>query len=133
MSQQYPSPHEQQPYGDQPRTGGSGSNLAMVAHLGGILTYFFAGWVASLVVLLVERDRPHGAREEARVALNFQLTLLIAMVVGKIINSLPLVGIIGWILMLAVGIVGLVLSILAAITVSRGASYRYPFSLELVR
>lgn len=132
MSEQYPSPHDR--YGHEPQPGaGRSSNLAMLAHLGGILTFFYIGWVASLVVFLVDRDRGTGAREEARVALNFQLTLLIAMVVGRIIEALPVIGFLGWIITIAVGIIGLVLSILAAVTVSRGNSYRYPFTLELVR
>ena len=125
MSQQYPTGPARG--ADQSRT------WAMLAHLGGILTWFFIGWVGSLIVWLVERDRGTGAREEARDALNFQLTLLIAMVAFKIVNALPVIDIVGWIGMLAVGLIGLVLSIVAAVTVSRGESYRYPFSLELVR
>ncbi|GIG39902.1 DUF4870 domain-containing protein [Cellulomonas phragmiteti] len=110
-----------------------GSTLAMVAHLGGVLTYLFAGWVASLVVWLVQRDKDPATANEARVALNFQLTALIAMVVLEVVRQFPVIGVIGWVGQLAVGVIALVLSLLAAAAVYRGGSYRYPFSLELVR
>jgi uncharacterized Tic20 family protein len=111
---------------DQTRT------LGMLAHLGGILAYFYVGWVAALVIWLVNREKHHGA-EEARVALNFQLTVLIGLIICAIVRAIPVIGVIGWLGAIALGIVSLVLSILAAVAVSRGGSYRYPFSLELVR
>ncbi|MCC2313381.1 DUF4870 domain-containing protein [Cellulomonas xiejunii] len=110
-----------------------GSSLAMVAHLGGVLTYLFLGWVASLVVWLVQRDQDPAVAREARVALNFQLTALIAMVVLHVVEHFPVIGVIGWVGKVAVGIVALVLSLLAAAATYRGGSYRYPVSLELVR
>ncbi|MBD7918134.1 DUF4870 domain-containing protein [Cellulomonas sp. Sa3CUA2] len=116
-----------------PARSAQGATLAMVAHLGGVLTYLFVGWVASLVVWLVQRDQDPAVAREARVALNFQLTALIAMVVLHVVEQFPVIGVVGWIGKLAVGIVALVLSILAAAAAYRGGSYRYPFSLELVR
>ena len=112
---------------DQART------WATLAHLGGILAYFFIGWVPALVIWLVHRERGGQAAEQARVALNFQLTLLVGLVVAKIVENLPAIGVIGWIAIIGIGIISLVLSILAAVAVNKGGSYRYPFSLELVR
>ncbi|MDQ0373454.1 DUF4870 domain-containing protein [Cellulomonas humilata] len=112
---------------DQTRT------LGMLAHLGGILAYFYAGWVAALVIWLVQREKASAAADEARVALNFQLTVLIALIVCAIVRSIPVIGFVGWLGFIAVSIVSLVLSVLAAVAVQRGGSYRYPFSLELVR
>ena len=112
---------------DQTRT------LGMLAHLGGILAYFYVGWVAALVIWLVNREKPSGAADEARVALNFQLTVLIGLIICAIVRSIPVIGFIGWLGFIAVSIISLVLSILAAVAVQRGGSYRYPFSLELVR
>lgn len=124
--------YEQQPVhhpsgADQART------WATLAHLGGILAYFFIGWVPALVIWLVNRERGGQAAEQARVALNFQLTLLVGLVVAKIVENLPAIGVIGWIAIIGIGIISLVLSILAAVAVNKGGSYRYPFSLELVR
>ena len=60
--------------------------LGMLAHLGGILAYFYAGWVPALVIWLVSREKRSAATEEARVALNFQLTVLIALIVCTIVK-----------------------------------------------
>ncbi|MBO9555207.1 DUF4870 domain-containing protein [Cellulomonas sp.] len=126
MSNEYPPVHRPSEATDQ-RT------WAMVAHLGGILAYFWVGWVAALVVWLVYRERGGVAAENGRVALNFQITVLIGLVACRIVQALPGIGIIGWIAFIALSIISLVLSILAALAVQRGGSYRYPFSLELVR
>jgi uncharacterized Tic20 family protein len=85
------------------------------------------------VIWLVNREKSAGAAQEARVALNFQLTILIGLVICAIVRSIPVLGFIGWLGFIALGIISLVLSILAALAVQRGGSYRYPFSLELVR
>lgn len=124
-------------YEPQPAPPASGADQdrtwATLAHLGGILAYFFIGWVPALVIWLVRRERGGQAAHEARVALNFQLTLLIGLIIAKIVESLPAIGVIGWIAIIGLGIISLVLSILAAVAVNRGGTYRYPFSLELVR
>jgi len=121
--------YESRPPGgaDQART------LGMLAHLGGILAYFWIGWVPALVIWLVNRDKSPDAAGEARVALNFQLTVLIGLIACRIVESIPVIGVIGWVGFVALSIISLVLGVLAALAVQRGGSYRYPFSLELVR
>ncbi len=129
MSNEYPPAHRPSQATDQ-RT------WAMLAHLGGILAYFWIGWLGALVVWLVHRERGERggvAADEARVALNFQITVLVGLVVCRIVEALPGIGIIGTIGFIALSVISLVLSILAALAVQRGGSYRYPFSLELVR
>lgn len=133
-SSSHPEPRvSPEPSAPLPARSGQGSTLATVAHLGGVLTYLFAGWVVSLVVWLVQREQDRATAEEARVALNFQLTALIAMVVMHVVEQFPVIGVIGYVGKLAVGVVALVLSLLAAAATYRGGSYRYPVSLELVR
>lgn len=106
---------------------------AMVAHLGGILTVFYVGWVASLVVYVMERDRSPVARESARVALNFQLTALIAVVALTVLAGIPLIGFLGAVGIVVVGLATLVLSVLGAVAASQSRPFRYPVALELVR
>ncbi|MET0788659.1 MAG: DUF4870 domain-containing protein [Cellulomonas sp.] len=124
----YEQPHSPSPNGaDQART------WSMLAHLGGILAWFFVGWVPALVIYLVHRERRDGVEEQARVALNFQITVLIGLILCRIVQSIPVIGVVGWLGFIVLAIVSLVLSILAALAVQRGGSYRYPYSLELVR
>jgi uncharacterized protein len=121
------------PYAGPPARSTPAATWAVLAHLGGILAYFFVGWVTALVVWLVHRGKDHGVAHQALVALNFQLTVLVAMVAARILAEFPLIGFVGWIAMVAIGVASLVLSVLAAVAVSGGATYRYPVTLELVR
>jgi uncharacterized Tic20 family protein len=125
----YEHPHSPPPSSaDQTRT------LGMLAHLGGILAYFYAGWVAALVIWLVNREKVNGAADEARVALNFQLTVLIGLIVCAIVRSIPVIGFVGWLGFIAISIVSLRPERPGRPSpFQRGGSYRYPFSLELVR
>ena len=98
-------------------------NLAVLTHLGGILFSF----IPSLIVWLLKKDSPF-ASEQAREALNFQITLLIAWVVSYILIFI----LIGFLLMGIIWLGNIVLCILAAIATSKGETYRYPFTLRLI-
>lgn len=99
--------------------------LVIVAHLGGI----FFGFIPSLIVFLIKKDAPGWVLDNAREALNWQITVLIAgMVCGLLM--LVLIGIVlFWALMLA----NLVLCILATVKASNKQTYRYPFCLRLLK
>jgi uncharacterized protein len=98
---------------------------AGLAHLGGIL-----GWLPSLVIWLVYRDRSAFVGQEAKKALNFQITVFIAYVAITILNNIvPFVGL----LTLPIYIVAVVFSIQGYQAVQRGQAYKYPFSLELIK
>lgn len=98
---------------------------ATLIHLGGILFYA----VPALVGYLVLKDRGPFIREHTRQALNFQLTLLIAYVVGGILSTI----FIGFLVLAAAGIVAIVFSIIAAIAANKGQWYRYPLTIEFIR
>ncbi|HJR73267.1 MAG TPA: DUF4870 domain-containing protein [Luteimonas sp.] len=116
---------------------------AMFAHLsaliGGIVT---AGWLASLGCLIgpliiwqIKKDTMPFAADQAKEALNFNITLAGLMV---ILTALGLLTIgIGFIviapLMLLIGVAALVFIIIAAIKSNEGVAYRYPFTLRLIK
>ncbi len=97
---------------------------ASFAHLGGILWF-----LPSLIIWLIYKDRSAFVGQEAKTALNFQITLVIAGIalgiLGVILNFPFLNGFL-W-------IVSLVFSILGYQAVQRGTAYKYPFSLELIK
>ncbi|RPF20595.1 DUF4870 domain-containing protein [Myceligenerans xiligouense] len=99
---------------------------AVLAHIGGIVLSF----IAPLVVWLVFKDRSRFVDAEAKEALNFQLTLVIAGVAISIITAVTL-GI-GGILYLAF-IVALVFMIMAAVEASKGRPYRYPVNIRMIK
>jgi len=107
-------------------------NWAMAAHLLGAFSGFmipFGSIVGPLVVWLVKKDEDDFAGQHAVDALNFQITVLLASLI-----CVPLMFIlVGFLLLLVIIIGDLVLSIMAAMAASRGETYQYPYSLQLVK
>lgn len=98
---------------------------AMLAHLGGVL---FAV-VGPLVVWLVYKERSRFVEEQAKEALNFQITILIAYIIGGVL----LVIIVGGLVIAAAALASLILGIMGALAANKGEAYRYPFALRLVK
>jgi uncharacterized Tic20 family protein len=102
-------------------------NLAMLAHLLGIVT----GFLASLIIWLIHKDNPEKAfvSESAKEALNFQITILI---VYFVCGALAVIFI-GFLLLPLVWVGNLVFCILAGVAASKGEAYRYPLTLRLLQ
>lgn len=92
------------------------------------LSIFVFALIAPLIIYLVFKDSSPFARHHAAEALNFPLTLLIALLV-----SVPLTFLlIGIPMLLATMICGVVFGILAAVAAGRRESYRYPLTIHFV-
>ena len=98
---------------------------ATLAHICPIILSF----IAPLVIWLVYLERGRYVEDQAKEALNFQITVTIAAT----ISSILIFAFIGIVLLPAVLIVALVLMIMAAIAANKGQAYRYPVSLRLVK
>ncbi|MDO8151066.1 DUF4870 domain-containing protein [Isoptericola sp. b408] len=85
--------------------------------------------MAPLIIWLALRDRSAFVADQAKEALNFQITLLIGQVVGWLTVWL----LVGWLVLAAVWVIGIVFAIIAAVTVNRYEAYRYPVNLRVVR
>ena len=101
--------------------------LAMLTHLSGIIL----GFIVPLVIWLVNKDKSDKGwlNDQAKEALNFQITLLIVYVVGTILTVI----LIGALINLVAWLTCIVLSIMAALKVNEGVAYRYPFALRLIK
>ena len=91
---------------------------ATLIHIGGIIF----GFLPALIGYLVLKDRGEFILEHTKTALNFQLTILIAYVVGSILTFV----LIGIFIIIAAGIIVLIFSIIAAIAANKGELYSYP-------
>lgn len=100
-------------------------NIAMLAHLLGI----FTGFVGALIIWLLKKDDSAFINEEAREALNFQITMTIAYLVASVL----MVILIGMLLLPILYVANIVFCILGAVATSKGQSYRYPFAVRLVQ
>lgn len=113
------------PYAPQPLSPSDEKLWATLIHVGGILFSFLPAVIGYIVL----KDRGPFIREHTTTALNFQLTLLIASVVGGVLTLV----LVGFLILIAAGILNVVFSIIAAIAANNGQGYRYPLSITFVR
>lgn len=99
-------------------------NIATVTHLGGTVFSFIPG----LLVWALKKDDNAYIADQAKEALNFQITVLIAQFVAGVLAII----LIGFVLMGIIWLLNIVFCIIAAISSSKGETYRYPFCLRLI-
>jgi uncharacterized Tic20 family protein len=121
------------PVAATPLTETEDKQWASFAHLGGIL-----GFLPSLIIWLIFKDRGRFTAVEAKEALNFQITLLIGYVAINIIGiflAVVTLGIGGIFTLLssALWIAGVIFSILGFTQAKDGQHYRYPYALRLIK
>jgi uncharacterized protein len=114
------------PSPSEPVASSNDRNLAMLTHLSGFVLYL----IVPLIVWLLHKDRPDKVylTGEAKEALNFQITMVLAWIVCWILQVI----LIGFLLMAVLWFVNLIFCIIAAVKVSSDGHYRYPFALRLV-
>ena len=98
---------------------------ATLAHVAPIVTSF----VAPLIIWLVFRERSRFVDDQGKEALNFQIFLAIAYVVGIITAAL----VIGLLIIFAAWVLSIVFGIRGAIAASRGEPYRYPLTWRVIK
>ncbi|MHB1475865.1 MAG: DUF4870 domain-containing protein [Dermatophilaceae bacterium] len=97
---------------------------SLVAHLGGI----FFGFIPSLIIYVMFKDRDPFVRRHAAQALNFQIILAIIYAV-----SFPLMAIgIGFLTWAAAWICAVVFGSIAAMAANKGEEYTYPLVPQMV-
>ena len=116
-----------------PLTDAEDKQWASFAHLGGII-----GFLPSLIIYLVFKDRGKFTNVEAKEALNFQLTCVALYIIIGILSAI--IGIVtfglgGVILILdwVVIIASIIFSILGFMKAKDGIGYRYPIAVRLIK
>ncbi len=98
--------------------------LASAVHILGYLTSF----LAPLIVYLVKNENDGFAADQAREALNFQITVSIAMFASFVLMFV----LIGFLLIFVVAVLDIVFCITASVRAYRGERYRYPLSIRFI-
>src|SRR5688572_2627923 len=123
------TPPSPPPYGDAsvpaPMSPSDEKLWSTLVHLGGL----FFGFLAPLVGYLVLKDRGPFVRAHTATALNFQLTLLIAYLVGGILT----IVFIGFLILFAAYVLNIVFCIIAAVKANKGEWYTYPLTVPFLR
>lgn len=97
-------------------------NMMILAHVLGLLT----GFIGPLIIYLATADPE--VKRHARIALNWQISLLIYLFVSVILIFV----LIGVFLFFIVLLLDLVFCIMAAIKASEGVAWPYPLTLPLI-
>lgn len=99
-------------------------NIATITHLAGTIFFF----IPALIVWLLKKDDSAFIADQAKEALNFQITVSLAMFISNILVFV----LIGIALIPIIWIINIVFCIIAAIATSKGETYRYPICLRLI-
>jgi len=97
--------------------------LGILSHVLGLFTSF----IGPLIIYLASEDK--FSKDQAKEALNWQFSLIIY----SIISAILMIILIGFLLIIALGIMNLVFSIIAAIKASEGKTYQYPLTIRFFK
>ncbi len=134
------SPEPVRPLGSMPSR--DERQWAMFAHLsalaGGLVSSAIGGlgvFIGPLVIWLMKREEMPFVDDQGKEALNFNITFAAIALVLVLVGVVTLgIGFILTLPLLAVaGIAWLVLTIVAAIRANEGKTYRYPFSIRVIK
>ncbi len=105
-------------------------NWALFAHLSALIGLVVPlGFVLGpLVLWLIKKDQMPLVNEAGKEALNFQLTMLLGVVIAFVL----MLVIIGVFLLAAIAVFDIVMVIIAAVQTSNGARYRYPLTIRFI-
>lgn len=106
-------------------------NWSTIAHLSALSGFIipFGSILGPLVVWLIKKDQSPHIADQAREALNFNITIGIALIVSLCL----MLVFIGFLLFGVVALAWLVLVIVAAVKSSDGTLYRYPFTIRFLK
>lgn len=101
--------------------------VALLTHLSGIIL----GFIVPLVIWLTNKEKSgkEWLNDQAKEALNFQITIAIAWVIAIVLSFIA----IGFLLYPVIWIVNLIFCILGGMKANEGVAYRYPFALRLIK
>ena len=124
--QNYKRLHRNEPIGEKEER-----QWAMFAHLGTFSSMFvpLGNFIAPIVVWQMKKHESDFVVEQAKESLNFQITLILYFII-----SIPLCFIIiGFFLIFALVIFGLIMVIVAGIKANDGMDFCYPMTLRLIK
>jgi uncharacterized Tic20 family protein len=106
-------------------------NWAMLSHLSALIGYIaipFGNVIAPLIIYLMKKDESPFVAEQSRESLNFQISMSIYMLISGVLVLI----LIGFLLLAAVWVVGVVLTVIASVKAANGEAYRYPLTIRLI-
>ena len=103
----------------------------MLCHLLALCGYIvpFGNIIVPLVIWLVKKDEYPFVDEQGKESLNFRISMTIYALVATALCFV----LIGIPLLIAIGIAGIVLVIIASVKAGKGEAYRYPCTIRFIK
>jgi len=104
----------------------------MFAHLSSFLGYTcipLANIIAPLIIWQVKKDDMPFASDQGKECLNFQISMLIYVIISGILTLF----LIGFAFLVILYVMNIILTIIAAIKANEGVHYRYPMTMRFVK
>ncbi|HUA69200.1 MAG TPA: DUF4870 domain-containing protein [Candidatus Saccharimonadales bacterium] len=110
----------------------------MLCHLSALAGFIIplGNLLGPLLVWQIKKNEFPSVNAHGKASLNFQITVIIALIAGIIIATILSFFCVGFLLfpiVVLIGLAGLIFAIIAGIKANNGEDYKYPFSLELIR
>jgi uncharacterized Tic20 family protein len=104
---------------------------AMLCHVSAMLMYVTAigGLVAPFVIWLLKREEMPFVADQGKETINFQITILLALAAAVVL----MLVVVGFVLFWALLAFHFVVTIVAAVKVTEGVAYRYPFCWRVLK
>jgi len=102
--------------------------FSMLCHLSALAGFVipFGNIIGPLVIWLMKKDQYPEVDRQGKEAINFQISLMIWVIVSVILIIL----VIGIFLLIALGVLQLVMIIVASVKSNNGERFKYPLSIE---
>lgn len=89
----------------------------------------FGSILGPYLVWVIKKPESAEVDRHGKASMNFQISMLIYLVVGLLLLRLP----IGWVLLVALGIFWFVMVLVATIRVANGRNAKYVFSIQFLK
>lgn len=110
----------------------------MLCHLSALAGFLipFGNILGPLLVWQIKKNEIPSTDIHGKAALNFQITVIIALLasmVAGVILSFICIGVIFFLIAGGIALCSFIFAIIAGIKANNGEDYKYPYSLELVK
>jgi uncharacterized Tic20 family protein len=131
-----PAPISPPPPGNSESQARTWNMLCHLSALAGLVGIPFGNILGPLLVWQIKKNEFPSVDVHGKAALNFQITVTLAVVVALLVTWVGLFFCVGWLLLpvpILIVLAGVVFAIIAGIKANNGEEYKYPWSLELVK
>lgn len=102
----------------------------MFCHLSALAMFIipFGSIIGPLIIWSMKKDELPFVNEQGKNALNFQISMMIYMIISAILIFI----VVGILLLIALGIFQLIMVIIASIKANNGEHFEYPLSMKFI-